>query len=199
MADGKCKRWGNNSGTSKHLAKINGETLLARTVRLLRENGAKDIIITTHNPAYETPGARLHQPLNNTREIDRFTEELIGDDICFLYGDTYYCSDTIEQIIAAPTSRMLFFGNHKSIIAIKIARADIFLNALNRVKQSINRGELIDGKGWQVYRAHQNLPYNSNDIVDDFIVVDSANCDINTPNDYAKLMEGETAYERVSC
>ena len=59
MADGKGTRWNNYHNIPKHLIEIGGETLLARTVRLLRENDARaDIVITSHDPRYEVPGAR---------------------------------------------------------------------------------------------------------------------------------------------
>ena len=90
MADGKGTRWNNYGNTTKHLYEINGESLLARTVRLLRENNVSDIIITSHNPKYEIDGAKRYEPKNNVLEIDRFTYELIEDDVCFLYGDTFY-------------------------------------------------------------------------------------------------------------
>ena len=81
MADGKGTRWNNYHNIPKHLIEIGGETLLARTVRLLRENDAlADIVITSHDPRYEVSGARRYEPQNNHLEIDRFTEELIEND-----------------------------------------------------------------------------------------------------------------------
>ena len=46
MADVDGKRWNNYIGIPKHLIEINGEPILARTVRLLKENGIDDIVIT---------------------------------------------------------------------------------------------------------------------------------------------------------
>ena len=66
MADGKGTRWNNYHNIPKHLIESGGETLLARTVRLLRENDARaDIVITSHDPRYEVPGARRYEPQNN--------------------------------------------------------------------------------------------------------------------------------------
>ena len=115
MADGKGTRWQNYNDIPKHFIEIGGETLLARTVRLLNEGDeAADVIITSHDPRYEVPGARRYEPLNNHLEIDRFTEELIGDDVCFLYGDTYYSQEAMDTILKTETEDMIFFGNDHS-------------------------------------------------------------------------------------
>ena len=37
----------------KHLSEVNGEPIVARTIRLLRENGVKDIAISSLHPAFE--------------------------------------------------------------------------------------------------------------------------------------------------
>ena len=75
MADGKGTRWQNYNDIPKHLIEIGGETLLGRTVRLLKEGDPNcDVIITSHDSRYEIPGAQRHEPLNNDLKIDRFTE-----------------------------------------------------------------------------------------------------------------------------
>ena len=86
MADGKGLRWNNYNDIPKHLITIDGESLLSRTVRLIKEREPEaEIVITSHNPQYEIDGARRYEPKNNVLEIDRFTAELIDDNICFLY------------------------------------------------------------------------------------------------------------------
>lgn len=71
MADGCQQRWGAD-GHLKHLIRISGETLLERTVRLLRAERVEDIWITTHHPAYRLPGVQIFQPTENLEEIDKF-------------------------------------------------------------------------------------------------------------------------------
>ena len=39
--------------TPKQLLKVNGEVLVERTIRLLKENGITDIAISTNNPAFD--------------------------------------------------------------------------------------------------------------------------------------------------
>ena len=91
MADGKGSRWNNFMGHKKHDISVSGETLLERTVRLVHKfDDAAEVIITSHDKSISIPGAVRYEPKNNVLEIDRFTAELIGSDMCFLYGDVLY-------------------------------------------------------------------------------------------------------------
>ncbi|MGN0073620.1 MAG: NTP transferase domain-containing protein, partial [Coriobacteriales bacterium] len=91
MANGKGRRWGGYHGIPKQLISIEGETLLQRTTRLVHENDQDaEVIISSSNPLCVAEGATRHEPERGAREIDRFCYELIDDDVCFLYGDTFY-------------------------------------------------------------------------------------------------------------
>ena len=185
MADGKGSRWNNYKNVPKHLIEVNGEVLLARTVRLLHEfDDNADVIITSHDQRYDFEGSTRYEPLNNVLEIDRFTYELIEDNICFLYGDTYYTEDTIEKIVNTDVFDILFFGNNKSIVAIKIKDASLFKIHIDNVKKLFLANKIENCKGWQVYQSFQNLEFDKKQIKDKFIVVDNETIDYNTPDDY---------------
>ena len=185
MADGKGTRWNNYHNIPKHLIEIDGETLLARTVRLLRENDARaDIVITSHDPRYEVPGARRYEPQNNHLEIDRFTEELIADDVCFLYGDTFYSESVIQKIADTPAEKLLFFGNERSIVAIKAADGALFRQHVDRVRALFLAGKIEKCIGWQVYQSFEGLPFGEKTIAADYILIQDGTEDFNSPADY---------------
>ena len=185
MADGKGTRWNNYHNIPKHLIEIDGETLLARTVRLLRENDARaDIVITSHDPRYEVPGARRYEPQNNHLEIDRFTEELIADDVCFLYGDTFYSESVIQKIADTPAEKLLFFGNERSIVAIKVADGALFRQHVDRVRALFLPGKIEKCIGWQVYQSFEGLPFGEKTIAADYILIQDGTEDFNSPADY---------------
>ena len=185
MADGKGTRWNNYHNIPKHLIEIDGETLLARTVRLLRENDARaDIVITSHDPRYEVPGARRYEPQNNHLEIDRFTEELIADDVCFLYGDTFYSESVIQKIADTPAEKLLFFGNERSIVAIKVADGALFRQHVDRVRALFLAGKIEKCIGWQVYQSFEGLPFGENTIAADYILIQDGTEAFNSPADY---------------
>lgn len=185
MADGKGTRWKNYQNIPKHLIKIDGEILLERTVRQLnnQDKNAK-VIITSHDKRYEFKGATRYEPLNNVLEIDRFTEELIEDNICFLYGDTYYTDETINNIINSKVDDILFFGNQKSIVAIKVKDSKLFKKHISNVKKLYLNNKIKNCKGWQVYQSFQNLEFDKKQIKDKFVIVDDETIDYNTPKEY---------------
>lgn len=105
LANGEAKRWNNYLGVDKPLIQIDGETLLSRTVRLLKENNQDDIVIIgkyeiegTINciPQYETP----------IPKFDIF-KELCNDirEFAILYGDCYYTEAIIKDAISRPINK----------------------------------------------------------------------------------------------
>jgi len=184
MADGKGTRWNNHQDIPKHFIQINGETLLARTVRLLKEKDPTcEVIITSHDPRYEVEGAVRYEPQNNVLEIDRFTRELIDHDVCFLYGDTYYSEQSMNLIVQYDVEDMLFFGNEKSIVAVKVKDADIFRSHIENVTELFLAGKIKDCKGWQVYQSFMNLPFDVKQIAEKYIYIKDETKDFNSPED----------------
>ena len=195
MADGRGTRWNNYMGVPKHLALVDGEPVLGRTVRLLREIAAEsamaeepEIIITSHDPRYEFEGATRHEPENNIYEIDRFTTELVCDDMCFLYGDTIYDRKVLEDIAASAPADILFFGNNKSVVAVRIGDADLFKSHFDTVRKLFIDGKIEKCKGWQIYQSVTGQDLNEKPVIGDkFICVDEHTTDINTPEEYKNI------------
>jgi choline kinase len=185
MADGKGTRWNNHQNIPKHFVEVDGETILARVVRLLRTfDSAADVIITSHDPRYEIQGARRYEPQNNVLEIDRFTAELIENDVCFLYGDTYYSEEAMKKIVTYQNGDVTFFGNHRSIVAIKVTNAQTFTHHVSRVRQLFLEGKIPKCIGWQVYQSYFSLPFgDQKPLTDDFVLIDSNTKDVNSPLD----------------
>lgn len=76
---------------------------------------AAEIIITSHDESVSIPGAVRYEPKNNVLEIDRFTAELIGDDMCFLYGDVLYSESAVKSVISHRGEKpLLFFGSKRA-------------------------------------------------------------------------------------
>lgn len=62
-----------------------------------------------------------YEPKSNSCEIDRFTWELIDDDVCFLYGDVYYTEQAIRRIVEMPVKALGFARNDTEVFAVKVA------------------------------------------------------------------------------
>ena len=186
MADGKGRRWKNYMGLDKHDISIGGETLMERTVRLLHDyDPDAEVIITSHNENVNIHGATRYEPLNNVLEIDRFTRELIADNVCFLYGDVFYAEETVSRIVNDESDEsVLFFGNEKSICAVLVRDGELFSSYVDRIREMFLAGEIAECKGWQVYHLHAGLPLESREIGEFFVNVSNLTCDFNTPEDY---------------
>lgn len=185
MADGKGTRWNNFNNIPKHFIEINGEKIIFRTVRLLNEMDPDcSVTVTSHDPRYDIPGSTRHEPSNNILEIDRFTEELLENDICFLYGDTYYSEDALRLIIGTEADSLMFFGNSRSIIAVKIKDAAVFKKHFDRIRELFLSGKISRCVGWQIYESFTGGDLESRHINGSFVTIDDSSRDFNSPDDY---------------
>lgn len=192
MCAGNGKRWGNYLGIPKHFVEINGETLIGRTTRLLKEHGITDYIITTSDERYKQYGETREQT-NNDCEIDRY-EEIEDDEICYLYGDVYYTEEAMDTIINTPTDEILFFGSDMEIFAVKIKDKDLFMKHKHKVKELYLKGKIERCIGWEVYKSINNLPLDEYAITDRFVFIQDGTDDIDTPKNYLNFkfsIEGE--------
>lgn len=189
MANGQGSRWKMFQGIPKHLIEIDGETLLQRTTRLVREiDSDAEVIISSANSDCVADGATRYEPKRNELEVDRFVPELMCDDMVFLYGDTFYTEDVIRAIYDAPTRSLMFFGNEKSIVAIKVHDADAMRVNFDKVRKDYISGKIDACKGWQVYHSyiegeHGVQVTKVHEVGPDFVIVEDETGDFNSPGD----------------
>lgn len=198
MCAGDGKRWNNFLGIPKHFVEINGETLIGRTTRLLKENGIEDYIITTSDERYKQYG-RIRKQSNNDCEVDRF-EEVEDNEICYLYGDVYYTENCIKKIINTPTDDVLFFGSEMEIFGVKVKNKELFIENKNKVKQLYLENKIDRCIGWEVYKSINNLPLNEYAITNRFYLINDETDDIDCPKNYLefkKNIEGEIEMVKV--
>lgn len=189
MCAGKGTRWNNYLGVPKHLIEINGETLIGRTTRLLKNNGVNNYIITTNDVRYKQYGLTRPQTHNDC-EIDRF-EEIEDKEICYLYGDVYYSDEAIKNIVNTSTNDILFFGSNWEIFAIKIINKKLFFEHKNRVKELYLKGEINRCIGWEVYRSLHNISFEKHEITDKYFLINDETDDIDYPDDYEEFIKNK--------
>jgi hypothetical protein len=187
MCAGNGKRWGDYLGIPKHFVIINGETLIGRTTRLLKEYGINDYLITTSDERYKQYGQTRPQT-NNDCEIDRY-EEIEDNEICYLYGDVYYTEEALRTIINTPTDEILFFGSEMEIFGVKIKNKKLFFKHKNRVKKLYLDSKIDRCIGWEVYKSINNLPLNEYAITDRFVLIDDETDDIDYPYNYLEIID----------
>ena len=184
MAAGEGKRWNNYLGVPKHLIEINGETLLGRTTRLLRENGIEDYIITCHDERYGKYG-KITEQSENDCEVDRFEHQ--DEPVCYLYGDVYYTEKAIRTIIDAWVGDVMFLGSSQEIFAVKVRDLGLFFEHKNKVKKLYLDGKIRRCIGWEVYRSIMGNPLDKHWINGRYVYIEDDTDDIDYPEDYEKF------------
>ena len=198
MADGRGRRWNNYQGIHKWQIRIGGQTILERTCSLLwaLDPHAK-IYITSHDPALQIPGAVRHEPRNNVLEIDRFTAELIEPDVCFLYGDSFYSENALQRIVAAQTDSVLAFGSRKKIFALKVADAELFRHHMEQVRELFLQQKIQECIGWELYHSIWNLPLESREIGDGYVLIEDETQDFNSPEDWMEYQKAKGLLDEI--
>ena len=103
----------------RQLLEINGEPIVVRTIRLLRENGIDDIAISSNDPRFEGLGVPVLHHENGYKSWDYNVCEGTWCDafyptdepVCYLHGDVVFSPEAIRTIVEADTDDIIFFGS----------------------------------------------------------------------------------------
>lgn len=100
--------------SEKPLRVIYDESLIERTIRLLRENGVNDIAISSNNPLYDQIGVPvLHHDNSITWDGFYWLKAFypISEPVCYIFGDVFYSPDAIRIIVQKQTDDIEFFAS----------------------------------------------------------------------------------------
>lgn len=178
----------------KQFQTVNGERLIERTVRLLKENGVFNICITSNNPAFDGLGVeRIEDPQNDyIHGTDRLWLNAFypfHEEVCYLYGDVYYTDRAIKTIISCSRPGNILFGSKISMnkagknwgepFAYLVQDFPKFWNARNEVIELYRSGKLARHPiTWEVYRYENGLDVNRQAInPDTFVCIDDETID----------------------
>lgn len=192
--------------TPRQLTEINGESLLKRTIRLLKENGIKDILITSHDIRFDNLGTKRYEPLYNDYVpnesgywLNAFPIELINEPVCFLFGDVYYSENAIKTIVESKTDSILFLcsyqnkdkryiKHHDEPLAFKVIDYKLFKKHIDIVKDMKDKGLCCrEPITWELYRSINGQNINVHEMTGNYIAINDESCDIDTIDDIEKL------------
>lgn len=105
LANGEGTRWRNFLGSPKQLIKIDGETILHRMIRLLRQEGVKKEDITICGPFEDKDAKNIVTMSKTKREVFEEIANLAKAPFAILYGDCYYTEDIIHEIVNRPIKK----------------------------------------------------------------------------------------------
>lgn len=174
----------------KQLLKVNGEVIIERTIRLLRENGIKDIAISTNNPAFDYLDVEKLRHENNYSYTDSNRNKRsnnswlnayypMKEPCCYLHGDVYFSENAIKTIVETEVKDTMFFcvpdlqdGMPRGVnpkgrepLAYKVNNQKVFRKAINDIFKMIDKGMYKDGIepiSWHLYRKLNNLDMKVN-------------------------------------
>ena len=191
----------------RQLIEINGEPLVARTVRLLKENGIDDIIITAHDKRFDNLGATRYEPKHNVYDpftaegywLNAFTIELLDRPVTFLNGDVYYSENAIKTIVETDTDSTLFFCTYKNKdsryikpwdepLGYKVVDYELFKRKIDEVKKLKDehvcwREPIV----WELYRVINGQCVNEHKMTKNYVAINDESCDIDYIEDIEKL------------
>lgn len=191
----------------KPMTPIKGEPLVARTIRLLRENGITDIAISSNSEIFEQFGVPVlkHEnkyslPLEGRATspwLDAFYP--MDKPVCYIFGDVVFSPEAIKTIVETQTDNIEFFASAKPLPKIYPKRwAEPFafkVKDTNRFFEAIEITKYLDEQGlfkrqpvsWELWQVIKNTPLNQV-IYTNYTVVNDYTCDIDEPKDI-KLFE----------
>jgi len=209
MAGGKYEHW----ELPRQLVRINGETLIQRTARLLEKSGIphEDIYVSTN---VESIKVHCHDIdvnylwMNNNNWVvhrpghssgywcDAFYP--IGEPACYLMGDVVFSQNAINIIVNTSTDDIEFFASappfSKEYIkpyAEPFAFKVVNTNHLKKVQEECRK--LADQKkfrrapiAWEFWQVVKGTPINKIDYTN-YTVINDYTCDIDTQKDIDKF------------
>jgi hypothetical protein len=191
-------RWNNHLGIPKQLIAFRGETLLARTQRLLRERGVSDIVVVTCDERLHCPGASLHRPRARRWVVETFlsTSSLWCERNLVLLGDVFYSEAIVDQLCSSRRA-WRFFGRPDDGAFSGRLFGEIFGVAFFRpacilfekhLGQIIGHAEMTgEGKLWHLYRSLNGFSLGEHRITAaNFCAVQDQTEDFDLPEHYAR-------------
>lgn len=198
-----------NFKVPKQLSVIKNERLVDRTIRLLKENGIKDIYISSNNPIFDSCGVKRLEHRNTYKYkngkttgywLDAFYPCFNNEEkVCYLMGDVFYTDNAIKTIVNYETNDNILFGtgiaknqlheNWGEPFAYKINDYKTFMEGIKAVKklqdeEKLKRIAII----WELYRYLNNLDVNIQQINDKtYVCIDDGTIDVDTPEQIEKL------------
>ena len=198
MAGGTYDKW----DTPKHLTELKGEPLVARTIRLLKENGVTDIAISSNNELFEqfgVPLLRHYNPYSLPREgratspwLDAFYP--MEEPVCYIFGDVVFSPEAIKKIVETDTDSIEFFASAKPLppiypkhwaepFAFKVKDTCRFFKAIEVTKQYDEQGLFKrQPVSWELWQVIKGTPLNKVDYTN-YTIINDYTCDIDTPDD----------------
>lgn len=192
----------------RQLSVVMGEVLVERTIRLLRENGIKDISISTNYRDFDYIGVPILEHNNSYRtegmEVKGYWCDAfypMDEPVCYVFGDVYFSEEAIKKIVETDTDDIEFFGskppfaenyhkNHEEPFALKVVNNKHLKEAIEKTKKWEDEGKFwrkpLMWELWTVIKGTQ-LQTKAGEYPADYVVINDYTSDIDRKGDIRKI------------
>lgn len=198
MCGGKYQNW----EEPKQLQQIKGEPIVARTIRLLRENKVGDIAISATDDRFKKFGVPVLKHNNTFLDgdgvwLDAFYP--IDEPVCYLYGDVIYSPAAIKTIVDRHVPSIEFFAScppyaegyikhWEEPFAFKVNDPELFRHCIEVTKHYDKSGLIKRPEGaisWELWQVIKGTPLN--EVLYNYVVINDYTCDIDSMEDIDKI------------
>lgn len=199
MCGGTYEQW---NMYPRHLTEIKGEKIIERTIRLLKENGVKDIAISANDFVFAQFGVPIlyHENTYYARgydDTDGYWCECFyptNEPVCYIFGDVVFSPEAIKKIVETDTDDIEFFASappfsrdypkqYAEPFALKVVNTIHLKMAIDALKQFDKLGKFKRKPiMWELWQVIKNTPFNVIDYTN-YTVINDYTCDIDNPED----------------
>jgi len=204
----------------RQLVEIDGEPIVARTLRLLRECGIadKDLAISSNDSRFERFGVRLLRHMNgfcveanyqcsHGYWCDGFYPMV--EPVCYLMGDVVFSPEAIKTIVEYETDDIMFFGSkrpfsevypkhHEEPFAFKVVNTEHFNEACRACRRLADSGKHwrtpIAWELWFIISGQDPAKDLRELEHDSYVGINDYTCDIDSANDIKRIEEAMEAW-----
>ena len=189
-----------NTKLPKQLWQVGCETVIGRTIRLLKKSGVKNIAISTNDDRFQQFGLKLLKHHNDGPWINAFYPT--DDPTCYIFGDVVFSEEAIKTIVETETDSIQFFASSPPFapeypkkwaepFAYKVVDQKYFRECINTVRKGIEDGIWKrDPIAWEWWQVIKKTPVNKINYKN-YVVINDFTCDVDELKDlcYYKDMD----------
>lgn len=187
---------------TKHTQLVKGEPIVARTIRLLRENGVDDIAISTNKSGFDIFGVPVLVHDNPYGQGGYWIEGFYPTDepTCYIFGDVVFSENAIKTIVETPAEIIEYFASAPPFareyfkpwaepFALKVNDQEFFRKAIDECRAIADRGEFRRRPiMWELWQVIKGTPINDINY-QNYVVINDWTCDCDSEDDYKRILE----------
>lgn len=188
----------------KWLFKLPYESIVERTIRLLKAQGERDIVISGFHPKLKGLGVPVIQPeyeftvgVQGHYWVDGFV--LMDEPVTYIFGDVVFSRGAIYEIVHSETQDILFYASAAPFresymkpwaepFGFKVVDNDHFKQAIQQLKQYYAEGKFLRHPvAWELWQVIKGTPLNN--IRRNYYVINDFTCDVDDKEDLKQMQD----------